>query len=53
MYGIGGTWKIKSGKLLVTYANNFRHDEEAKRDGAFLKMPAPAMAGKFCYLTKK
>jgi hypothetical protein len=52
-YGIGGTWAIKGGKLLVTYQNSFRHDEEAKRDGKFLKMPAPAMSGKFCYLVKK
>jgi hypothetical protein len=53
MYGIGGTWKLKDGKLLVAYSNSFRGDEEAALDGAFLKMPAPAMRGKFCYLKRK
>jgi hypothetical protein len=55
MYGTKGTWKIGGGKLLVTFDTNkgFRKDEEAKMDGEFLKFPAPAMAGKFCYLKKK
>ena len=48
-----GTWKLQGKKLLVTYANSFRHDEEAQVDGAYLKMPAPAMHGKFCYLKRK
>jgi hypothetical protein len=53
MYGIGGTWKLKGKKLLVAYSNSFRGDEEALLDGGFLKMPAPAMRGKFCYLKRK
>jgi hypothetical protein len=53
LYGIGGTWKVKGKKLLVAYSNSFRGDEEALLDGGFLKMPAPAMKGKFCYLKRK
>ena len=53
LYGIGGTWKMSGGKLLVAYSNSFRGDEEAVRDGKHLKMPAPAMKGKFCYLVRK
>ena len=53
MYGIGGTWKLKGKKLLVAYTNSFRGDEEAAMDGGHLKMPSPAMHGKFCYLKRK
>jgi hypothetical protein len=53
LYGIAGTWKLSGGKLLVAYSNSFRGDEEALRDGKLLKMPAPAMKGKFCYLRRK
>jgi hypothetical protein len=53
MYGLGGTWKLRNKKLLVAWSNSFRGDEEAVLDGGFLKMPAPAMRGKFCYLKRK
>jgi hypothetical protein len=53
MYDMKGTWKIKDGKLLVSWANNPRTDEPAMMDGEYLKFPAPAMAGKFCYLKKQ
>ena len=53
LYGTKGTWKLKDGKLLVTYPNSGRGEEEATMDGALLKFPAPAMKGKFCYLKKK
>ena len=53
LYGTKGTWKVAGGKLLVTYANSGRKDETASLDGDHLKFPAPAMAGKFCYLKHK
>jgi len=52
LYGTKGTWQIKEGKLLVTYKNSIRKDEEAKMDGSHLKFPSPAMAGKNCYLKR-
>jgi hypothetical protein len=52
MFGTKGKWKIEAGKVLVTYDNSARSNEEATMDGALLKFPAPAMAGKFCYLKK-
>ena len=53
LYGLGGTWKMEGGKLLVTWRNSFRHDEEAILDGAWLKLPSPSMKGKFCYLRRQ
>lgn len=53
MYGTKGAWKVEAGKVLVTYENSFRQNEEVAIDGDYLKFPSPAMAGKFCYLKKK
>ena len=47
-----GTWTRKAGSLLVSYSNDYRRDLEAPRDGMHLKMPAPAMRGKYCYLAR-
>jgi hypothetical protein len=52
LYGTQGSWKLEGKKLLVTYANSIRGAEEARLDDGFLKMPAPAMKGKFCYLKR-
>jgi hypothetical protein len=53
MFDMKGTWKLKDGKLLVSWANNPRKDEPAVMEGEWLKFPAPAMGGKFCYLKRK
>ena len=52
MYGTVGTWKIEGGKLLVSYANDFKKDRPGSMDGKTLKFPAPAMHDKFCYVTR-
>ncbi|MBI4412129.1 MAG: hypothetical protein HY541_06575 [Deltaproteobacteria bacterium] len=52
LHGTKGKWKVEEGKVLVTYENSARSDEEASMDGTFLKFPSPALAGQFCYLKK-
>jgi hypothetical protein len=48
-----GTWRLKDGKLLVTWSGGGSHKEEAAAmDGEYLKFPAPAMTGKFCYVKR-
>lgn len=52
LYGIKGTWKVDGGKFLVSYDNDFEKDRPGSIDAGFFKFPAPAMAGRFCYLKK-
>lgn len=52
MYGTKGTWKITDGNLTVSYENNYKKDRPGSGDAKLLKFPAPAMQGKFCYMTR-
>ncbi len=53
LYGTEGTWKIKNGKILISYKNRYNKDLPAFIVGGYLKFPAPAIRNKFCYLKRK
>ena len=55
LYGTSGKWTFDGQTLIVNYANSPGLDKKGgmATDGEWLKFPAPAGLGKFCYLKPK
>jgi hypothetical protein len=52
LYNTKGTWKIQSGKMIVTYECCPGQPAAVVLDGGHLKFPAPSNVKKFCYMVK-